>query len=445
MQSQGEGLEQMSAAFLMIQLPSLDTFKQGYDQPGEVDFMIQGAIGELVDLHIGDHTLIPIKGKLGIQVHSDLPKGHGRTCIANFAMALDQGITLKFSTAHTQLQWVSRPRIGVLESCKNVDLAQRIAQAAEALDSMSNMGHRLRAPMNVAYFNDVSSVVKGDRMSNWRKERVLRVALQDQELELEFIPAKDAITDSLTGFRASFASIVKYDGAEVRLKHADIMQASDRLGLAKECSFLALKSALNQCRVWQLLVPGNDTSITISLDADILMQTQSSILAMLRTYKEVANQVIIALNVNSNSVVANQLRSLNEMITDLNESTGVRFAITEFGMSHLNLQMAQEVDVQVIYLAGQWPDTSTSHTFNDPILPSLIELLHSFRTEVVATNIGTEAQLKNLKSARIDRYESSTLRHSALCEDEALHLIEQQQVAISSTIINAQFRFRHAN
>lgn len=107
--------------------------------------------------------------------------------------------------------------------------------------------------------------------------------------------------------------------------------------------------------------------------------------------------------------------------------------------------MAQKIDVQVIFLASQWPNKTTSHTFNDPILSSLIELLHSFRTEVVATNIGTKVQLTNLKNARIDGYESSIQTQAALSENEALSLIDQQQTAIFSTVINAQFRFRHAN
>lgn len=441
----GASIEDKSATFFMVQLPSLDALKQSHDRSSDVDFMVQDAIEELVNQHIGEHSIIRMRDKLGVQIHKHMPKAHGRTCIMNFAVALDKGIVLKSAHSHTQLQWVDRPCIGVLESCADVNLAERIARTNEALDSMASMGHQLRAPLNIAYYSAATDGSTVDRMSNWRKERALKTALLNQEMELEFVPIYGASTDTLAGFRASFAPIIKYDGAEIRFKHSDIYEISNRLGLSEACNFLALKTALNQSRAWQALVPGNDTEITIPLDADVLMHAQQSILEMLKTYGDVASKLTIALNIDKESVAAKHFDHLNATICDLHQITGVRFAITEFGMSNLNLEMAQKIDVQVIFLASQWPNKTTSHTFNDPILSSLIELLHSFRTEVVATNIGTKVQLTNLKNARIDWYESSIQTQSALSENEALSLIDQQQTAISSTVINAQFRFRHAN
>lgn len=438
----GTKIESRTGSFLIIQLPPLDGLKQihGYS----LDFAVQRAIKKVTSDNLGDHTQVWLDDRIAVQLHTERAQSELRSSVTSFAKELDRGLTISLDGTNTQIQWVNRPRIGVLENPSKLDLAQRIACSDEAVRSVQDLGFQIRAPLNVAYYQE--AITSSEREgTDWRKEKALRLALQNQELELQFSPVCAAATNGLAGFRSQFRTLIKYDKSRIQISHPEIMEISERIGFKGESNQLLLKSALNQCRIWQLLVPGNDASITIPVNTDAIIENQSSIFELLKIYSDVASRIVIALEVHEGSVTASELPALNATVSELHRLTGVRFALTDFGMSKLNLSMAQEVDVQVIYLAGQWPDTATSHTFNDPILPNLIELLHSLRTEVVATNVASDTQLQNLKKARIDWYEPSTRNEQALREDQALDLIENHQKTIANTVINAQFRFRHAN
>lgn len=444
----GPRIEGYNGPFIMIRLPTLGSLDKLYGHA--LAFEIQRQIGGLVEQHLGAHTLFWLSDRYGVQVHKPMDVPSLQLRLQDLSHDLSRGLTLTLDGHQTQIQWVNHPSLGVVTACQGLNLAERIAMANEALNHLGSLMHKVQPPLNISYHDSQSSTHHDANTggtvepSEWRKEKALRIGLQEQALELEFKPAKDALTDGLAGFRVKFQPLIRYDDMEVRLNHSEILRLGGKIGLGPEINLILIRNALNQCRIWNMLVPGNDATITAPMDIDTLVQNQERIYELLMQYNDVAGRLIMALEIGENSVAESFPAALNSCIADLHRKTGARFALTEFGLSKKNLRMAQELDVQVVYLAGQWPETATSHSFSDPILPNLIELLHSLRTEVVGTNISTQRQLDNLKGANIDRYEPSQKTSPALREDEALALLEAHQNTVASTVINARYRFRKA-
>src|SRR5690606_30683139 len=345
--------------FILIQMPSLEGLKKAYGLDFELA-MLQ-SIKRISTSRMGKHTLVWLNNKVGIQMHEPLEISALKDEVRELAAQLGKGLSLSIKDLNIQVNWVNQPLIGVVGSCTELNASERIEKANLALKTISGLDRNLQAPLNIAFYHapDGQNEIQA---SHWRRERALRSALQGQELGLQFWPVRDALTDALAGFRAEFKTLVKYDRTEIRLTHHDILTLSTRIGAEHEANLILLKSALNQCRIWQLLVPGNDISITIPVHADTLMQNQSIIADLLNTYADVAGKVVIAIEVKEGSMSARHLPALNATVRDLHKASGIRFALTEFGLSSLNLSMAQEVDVHMIYLAEQWPESAMPHT-----------------------------------------------------------------------------------
>lgn len=432
-------IESYNGAFLMIKLPTINGLKEAYGKTLELD--LQRAISDVTNEHLGTHTPIYLLDKVALQLHSSISEDELRRSIRSWAEDIGKGLRFEVKGNLVEIKWVSHPAISVIKDTGELNLSSRIAQASHALGNLDTLGYQLRAPMNIAYV-DQTVKATSKSASEWRKEKAVRIAIQNQELDLEFVPARNAVTGSIDGFRAFYAPLIRFDNTQIKLTHNKIMAVSEKIGLGGDCNLLMLKTALNQCRVWQLLMPNNDATLTIPISVDTLMEHQSTVFDMLSAYNDVTGRVNLALQIPSDPRATNHLQALNATVFDLHVKTGVKFALTDFGMSQLNLQMAQEVDVQIIYLADQWPETITAQQFSDPILHNLINLLHTLRVEVVATNISTETQLDNLKTANIDSYESCQRKEPPITQSKALRMIEKHQTNIARTVINAQYRFR---
>lgn len=429
-------IAQCEHPFIVIQLPMLQTLKESHGS--KFESALQEALTGLVESVIGRHCAIWDNRRMCIQVLDADAANNIHPRVEKLSRDLEKGLKLQLTGADLQITWVERPLIGVVEHCQGLTAPQRLTNGCKALKALEGMAHQLRAPMNIAYFQAESE----QQPTLWRKQKAVRLALQNQELELQFSPIFDSVTDALAGFHTKLKPIVTHDQTEIRLNHDDIVSISDTLKADVECSLTIFKLALHQCRVWQLLIPGNDMSITVQLDADSLMCGSQHFQDLASHYDDVSDQILIALHVREDSTAADHLPDLNSVIEKMHKKTGVRFAITEFGMGSLHFQMAQELSVQRIYLANQWPDNAAANSFENPILPELINLLHTFRIEVVATNVNSEAQLQNLKHAHVDQYERSIRKQPYMDESTTIQMIENHQLTIAQTVINAQYRFR---
>ncbi|KXS54599.1 MAG: Uncharacterized protein AWU57_1022 [Marinobacter sp. T13-3] len=440
--------EQMHGSFIQIALPNMEQVRPIYGRMAMLACM--KSLESMAEKHLGPVTVVWLHKTAAFQIHDAHPTMEAATqAIERFYDDLCQGIDLNIDGAKVELHWINRPLMAVVEQGTIKITGERFNRAREMLEAMEmGVGNpttesKRRILMSSAFQTPKERL--RDQANDWRRQQALQDALINQGIHLTFREVRATLTDTLIGYTASPAplTVPGCSSHEPPIDARQMWALARRSGARTELAMTLLRTALNQLRIWQVLVPANDIALTIEVEVDCLIENQDAISCLLKEYSDVSDRLVVAMTLDDNCRAFKEQELTGATIADLHEFTGTRFALSDMGFGEGRKRIAQTFGAHAAYLAPQWGASQGFYEKAKPIIRSLVRVLHTMRSEVIATNMSmANTNPYELADLGIDAYElRPDSRHGELTEDDAILQIERHQQSIASTVINARFRF----
>lgn len=265
------------------------------------------------------------------------------------------------------------------------DVLVQAASAASRLASAS-------ASSRIAFHRPERLVAASER---FRLEAALRLALERNELFLQYQPQVSLATGRIVGFESL-----------LRWRHPEfgMVSPSRFIGIAEDTGLIhpigewALRQACLQLRDWQeqglALVP-----IAVNLSAK---QFASKIVGTVRAVLEEAGIDPAYLQIElTESVSMDDPESTFGILAALRD-VGVQLAIDDFGTGYSNLSYLKQFPVQKLKLDQSFVRELVSSPHDLAISRAIIAMAHSLRLRVIAEGVETDGQLALLSENGCD-------------------------------------------
>ena len=227
-------------------------------------------------------------------------------------------------------------------------------------------------------------------------ENRLRAAVSEDALELVFQPQYDLRLGQIMGIE----SLLRWRDAALGVAPTeDAFAAAESAGAVIELVNSVLNRALRNCSEFRYSA-GLDLRIAVNISARALLQSELPhvVERALRTWNLRPGRLIIELA--ETSVLAGDAAA-RETLLQL-KKLGVKLSIDDAGLALTSLFWMAGLPFQEIKIdLARVPDP-TGASNADGILPSLVELAHHLKLEVVAVGVADEATADRLKQAGCD-------------------------------------------
>lgn len=444
--------ENMKGCFVKIGLPNIEKLRATYGHMLMLSAM--KSIEGVAKAHLGDVTVIWLHKAAAIQVHkASETLDDAMRNLYSFYDAISQGLTLSLDGKAVELHWASEPLMAVIDQGSDRSISQRFIRTGDMLHALETLGgkearHGNRRVIMDSEFKSPSEIIQG-QVSDWRRQETFHDALTNNGIGLGFKEIRSTVTNSLNGFSASINPIPldAKEGQTPAITDLQMWMLAEHVGATDDLTVTLIRLALNQLRVWSVLISNNDATITISVPADSITENQERIYQLLKRYRDVSHRLITALKLSDKTFSLKNRPLLIATVTDLTESTGTQFALAEMGLTHGKLEIVQKLSVVATYLPPHWADGARFYENGQPVVANLTNALHKFRSEVIASNINPQkTPLSSLMKLGIDSYVVANHPPAAatMTADQAIIAIKNQEDSISKTVIDSRLRFQQA-
>ena len=230
---------------------------------------------------------------------------------------------------------------------------------------------------------------------NLKLQSDLRIAVENNELTLDYQPQVNAISGKITGLEAL-----------ARWKHPDfgfispgkfISMAEDS-GLIHDFSTLVVNKAMDQICVWQ--DEGIDISVSINLSAYNLLDPNCPELFKTNVAMLDVDPSRITLEITESSLMVNpDIAKKNLYLLD---HMGVNLAIDDYGTGYSSLAYLQDLPLSELKIDRTFIKDLKYNKSDEVIVRSTIELAHALGLKVVAEGIEDNETLELLKALGCD-------------------------------------------
>jgi diguanylate cyclase (GGDEF)-like protein/PAS domain S-box-containing protein len=229
-------------------------------------------------------------------------------------------------------------------------------------------------------------------------ENKLRMALDNDEFVLEYLPAIDIATGRTTGVEA----LIRWHHPERGLLQPDqFLQIAEECGLIVPIGEWVLNQACRQARVWRdagypVVVAVNLSSVQFihsNLIQSIDDALHSSGLAPRFLDLEITERVIM----NGDPATLATIDALRER--------GVQLTIDDFGTGYSSLSSLRKVPLSRLKIDRSFVGDISADPDGVAIIPAIIAVARSLRLRVVAEGVETAEQLRYLRLQGCDEYQ----------------------------------------
>lgn len=227
-------------------------------------------------------------------------------------------------------------------------------------------------------------------------DRVLRSAIENNELCIHYQPQYDAQTNEIFGFEA----LLRLNSVELgSVSPAEFIPIAEETGYISEIDRWVLNEACKQSVKW-LQAGYKFESISINVSSVDIHQRD-----FLETVKGILestgiNPSIVELEI-TETVLMESLDSNIKILEEL-MNMGIRIALDDFGTGYSSLNYLMRIPISTLKIDKSFIDNITSNKQNKSIIKNIIQMAHSMNLKVVAEGVETEGQLLILKGEQCD-------------------------------------------
>ncbi|GCD09932.1 EAL domain-containing protein [Clostridium tagluense] len=227
-------------------------------------------------------------------------------------------------------------------------------------------------------------------------DRILRSAIENNELSINYQPQYNAQKNEMFGFEA----LLRLNSAELGfISPAEFIPIAEETGYISKLDRWILKGACTQSVKW-LQAGYKFKSISVNVSSVDIHQIDflEEVKSILQTTG--INPNILELEI-TETVLMESLDSNIKILEEL-MNMGIRIALDDFGTGYSSLNYLMKIPISTLKIDKSFIDNITSNEQNKSIINIIIQLAHSMDLKVVAEGVETEEQLSILKEKQCD-------------------------------------------
>ncbi len=275
-------------------------------------------------------------------------------------------------------------RIGIATSGPDgpaaADLLHRAGRAADAVRRRPGSGWQLS-----------TADLPGQPVDSLVLENDLRLALERDELHVQYQPVVDLASGELDGLEA----LVRWDHpSHGRLPPDAFIAVAERTGLINRLGEWVLEAACSQTRRWQdRLAPRRRLTLNVNLSPHQLVQPTLvwDVLAILR--RTGFDPHDLALEVTESALVEDD--SAIPALTALT-AQGIRIAVDDFGTGYSSLRYLVRLPVDILKIDRSFVNELNATPEGSAVAAAVVRLSQALGLDTVAEGIESDAQAAEL-------------------------------------------------
>lgn len=228
-------------------------------------------------------------------------------------------------------------------------------------------------------------------------EKELLVALDQQNLEVVYLPIIDSVSKQVT----SFESLVRWESDVLgQVSPEELIPIAEQTGLINDIGTFVLEKSCLQAVEWHK--KGYDIKVNVNLSVREFHDKN-----MVRVISQLlqqtgcpANRLQIeitekfALEAEAEKTIVEQMHALHR--------EGVRFVLDDFGTGYASLRYLQLLPIESLKIDRTFIQTMTQNDKVMRLVKGMVSLGHSLQIRVLAEGIETEQQAKHLQNMGCD-------------------------------------------
>jgi diguanylate cyclase (GGDEF)-like protein/PAS domain S-box-containing protein len=227
-------------------------------------------------------------------------------------------------------------------------------------------------------------------------ERILRTAIENDELIINYQPQYYAENKEIFGFEALLRLNNKKLGF---ISPMEFIPIAEECGYITELSLWVLKQACIQSLEW-LRMGYNFKSMSINISS-VDLQQPDFLEKIIYILKDTGiNPQIIELEI-TETVLMQSLES-SICILDKLRDMGIRIALDDFGTGYSSLNYLRKIPINTLKIDKSFIDNISSSKKEESIIENIIEMAHTMDLKVVAEGVEVNDQLLILKDRNCD-------------------------------------------
>lgn len=227
-------------------------------------------------------------------------------------------------------------------------------------------------------------------------DRILRGAIENNELSIHYQPQYDAKTNEIYGFEA----LLRLNSVELGfVSPVEFIPIAEETGYIIQMDRWVLNEVCRQSVKW-LQSGYKFKSISINVSTVDMHQVD-----FLDTVKGIFKNTGIDPNIVELEITETVLmESLETNVKILKQlmNMGVRIALDDFGTGYSSLNYLMKIPISTLKIDKSFIDNITSSIQNESIIKNIIQMAHSMDLKVVAEGVETQQQLSILKERKCD-------------------------------------------
>ena len=222
-------------------------------------------------------------------------------------------------------------------------------------------------------------------------ERILRTAIKNNELSINYQPQYYAQNNEIFGFEA----LIRLNSKELGfISPLEFIPIAEECGYITKLSLWVLNESCKQSVNW-LNAGYKFKSISINISSVDLQQAD-----FLENVKDIfkntgINPKIVELEI-TESVLMQSFDSSINILKKLMDM-GIRIALDDFGTGYSSLSYLRKIPISTLKIDKSFIDNITSNKKEESIINNIIEMAHTLDLKVVAEGVETKDQLLILK------------------------------------------------
>ena len=229
-----------------------------------------------------------------------------------------------------------------------------------------------------------------------RIQRILRTAIENDELFINYQPQYDAQNNKVFGFEA----LLRLNSKELGfISPLEFIPIAEEYGYITKLGQWVLRESCKQAVKW--LEEGYKfKSVSVNISSVDLQQPN-----FLENVEEIINDTGIDPGILELEITETVLmESLDSSINILRElmDMGIRIALDDFGTGYSSLSYLRKIPINTLKIDKSFIDNITSNQKEESIINNIIQMAHGLELKVVAEGVETKEQLSVLKERECD-------------------------------------------
>lgn len=259
-------------------------------------------------------------------------------------------------------------------------------------------------------------------------ETDLRLALDSNQMYLEYQPIMELSTGNTTGFEALLRWAHPVHGT---IAPDAFIPAAEQTGLIVPLGTWILNEALARTQRWRESVPGaEDLSIAVNISVRQLQAPGFEDVLRAAVAASGIDPAAVCLEITESVLMEQDPPPLETM--EALHAQGVRISIDDFGTGYSSLSYLQQLSAQILKIDRSFVEELDSDPYGATIIELILGTAHSLNMDVIAEGVETQGQLTELQRLGVP-HAQGFLWHQPMPADKVPGWLQRQ------TLLNKQF------